>query len=70
MDYDNRVAPPIPFVYRFCLQNLRCHMCCRAIKTKLIGVAASAYQCLLLKQARSYLDGTKDERMSLAELLL
>ena len=46
MDTDNRVAPPIPFVYWFCLQNLRRHMCCRAIKTKLIGVAASAYQCL------------------------
>ena len=47
MDTDNRVAPPIPLVYWFCLQNLRRHMCCRAIKTKLIGVAASAYQCLL-----------------------
>ena len=47
MDTDNRVAPPIPLVYWFCLQNLRRHMCCRAIKTKLIGVAASGYQCLL-----------------------
>ena len=45
MDTDNRVAPPIPFVYCFCLQNLQRHMCCRAIKTKL-GVAVSAYQCL------------------------
>ena len=35
MDTDNRVAPPITFVYCFCLQNLRRHMCCRAIKTKL-----------------------------------
>ena len=43
MDTDNRVAPPIPLVYWFCLQNLRRHMCCRAIKTKLIGVAASTY---------------------------
>ena len=49
MDTDNRVALPIPFVYWFCLQNLQCHMCCRVIKTKLIGVAASAYQCLLGK---------------------
>ena len=48
MDTDNCVAPPIPFVYCFCLQNLRRHMCCRAIKTKLIGVAASDYQCLYL----------------------
>ena len=37
MDTDNRVAPPIPFVYYFCLQNLQCHMCCSAIKTKLSG---------------------------------
>ena len=47
MGTDNRIAPPIPFVYCFCLQKLRRHMCCREIKTKLIGVAASTYQCLL-----------------------
>ena len=33
MDTDNRVAPPIPLFYWFCLQNLRRHMCCRAIDT-------------------------------------
>ena len=44
MDTDNRVAPPIPFVYGFELQNLRRHMCCRAIKTKLIGVASNTHQ--------------------------
>ena len=27
---------------------VRRHMCCRAIKTKLIGVTARAYQCLLI----------------------
>ena len=32
MDTDNRVAPPILFVYWFGLQNLRRHMCCRAKK--------------------------------------
>ena len=47
MDTDNHVAPPIQFVYCFCLHNLQRHMCSRAIKTKLIGVAASTYQCLL-----------------------
>ena len=47
MDTDNHVAPPIPFVYWFELQNLRCHMCCREIKTKLIGVALMIYQCPL-----------------------
>ena len=46
MDTDNHVAPPIQFVYCFCLHNLQRHMCSRAIKTKLIGVAASTYQCL------------------------
>ena len=45
MDTDNRVAPPIQFVYWFGLQNLRRHMCCRAIKTKLIGVTSITYQC-------------------------
>ena len=45
METDKRVAPPIPFAYWFGLQNLRHHMCCRAIKTKLIGVAVIAYQC-------------------------
>ena len=34
MDTDKRVLPPIPFVYCFGLQNLRRHMCCRAIKNK------------------------------------
>ena len=42
MDTDNSVAPPIPLVYWFCLQNLRHHMCCIAIKTKLLGVVGSA----------------------------
>ena len=45
MDTDNRMAPPILFVYQFVLQNLRRHMCCRPIKTKLIGVAAITYHC-------------------------
>ena len=44
-NFDKRVASPIPFVYWFGLQNLRRHMWCRAIKTKLIGVAAITYQC-------------------------
>ena len=33
----NHVVPPIPFVYWFGLQHLRRHMCCRAIKTTIIG---------------------------------
>ena len=34
IETDKCVAPPITFVYWFGLQNLRRHMCCRAIKTK------------------------------------
>ena len=34
MDTDKCVLPPIPFVYCFGLQNLRCHMSCRAMKNK------------------------------------
>ena len=49
MDTAKRVVPPIPFVYWFVLQSLRHHMCCRAIKNKLIGVAEIAYQCLLYR---------------------
>ena len=33
IDTAKRVAPPITSVYCFGLQNLRRHMCCRAIKT-------------------------------------
>ena len=50
--------PHIPFVYWF-------YMCCRAIKTKLKGVAASAYQCpqhqlcCLSKQKANLLLGLK-----------
>ena len=46
MDTAKYVAPPIPFVYWFGLQNLIRHMYCREIKIKLIGVAEIAYQCL------------------------
>ena len=46
-NFDKRVASPIPFVYWFGLQNLRRHMCCRAIKTTIIGVTVIAYQSLL-----------------------
>ena len=42
---DKRVAPPIPCVYWFGLQNLRHHMCCRAIIPKLLRVAVIAYHC-------------------------
>ena len=38
MDTVKCVGPPIPFVYWFGFQTLRRHMCCRAIKTILIGV--------------------------------
>ena len=34
MDTDECVAPPIPFVYSFCSQNLQCHIFCRSIKKK------------------------------------
>ena len=44
METDKRVVPPIPFVYWFGLQNLRRHMCGRANKTTIIGVAVIAYQ--------------------------
>ena len=33
------------FVYWFVLQNLRHHICCRAIKTTIIGVTVINYQC-------------------------
>ena len=46
IETDKRVAPPIPFVYWLGLQNLRRHMCCRAIKTKRIGVTVIIYQSL------------------------
>ena len=45
MGTDKRVATPIPFVYWFGLQNLRCRICCRAIKTKVIEVTSIAFQC-------------------------
>ena len=44
IETDKRMAP---FVYWFGLQNLRRHMCCRAIKTKLIGGTVIDYQCPL-----------------------
>ena len=46
IETDKRVAPSIIFVYLLGLHNLRRHLCCRAILTKLIGVAVIAYQCL------------------------
>ena len=42
-----KVATPILFVYWLGLQNLRHHICCRAIKTKVLEVAVIAYQSLL-----------------------
>ena len=39
MDTAKHVAAPITFVYCLGLQNLRRHMCCRAIKTNGIGGA-------------------------------
>ena len=50
VDTDKRVPPPfspLVFVYWFGLQNLRRHMCCRAIKTTLIGVGVIANQSIL-----------------------
>ena len=37
MDTAKRVVPTITFVYCFGLQNLRRHMCCRAITNKYRG---------------------------------
>ena len=42
MDTTKRVAPPITFVYCFGLQNLRRHMCCRAIKNGIGGATRLA----------------------------
>ena len=55
IETDKRVAPPIMFVYWIGLQNLKRHMCCRAIKTKLIGVVVNAYQCPLVRPLESCL---------------
>ena len=57
METDKRVMAPIPYVYLFGLQNLRCNIpCYRANKTKVIDVKSIAYQCplkLTLKAAHT-----------------
>ena len=45
IDTDKRVAPPIPFVYWFCLQNMWRRICCN--KNKIYRGTAIAYQCPL-----------------------
>ena len=47
IETDKRVATPIPFVFSFGLQNMWRHMCCRAIKTTIKGVAVITYQALM-----------------------
>ena len=42
IETDKRVAPPILFVYWCGLLNMQCHMCCRAIKTPIIGAVVIA----------------------------
>ena len=46
IETDKQVATPITFVYWYRLQNLRCHICFRAIKTKFKWVTVFAYQSL------------------------
>ena len=56
MKNDQQVAIPIPFLYWFGLQNLRCYKCCRAIKTEVIEVTLIVYQCPLVSQNRESLN--------------
>ena len=59
METDKRVMAPIPYVYLFGLQNLRCNIpCYRANKTKVIDVNSIAYQCPLGKSRIDYLAKT------------
>ena len=44
MDTDKQVATPIPFVRWFRLLKMQCHIFCRALKTKMLGVTAIGYQ--------------------------